>query len=728
MTLLDAVVRSLCADPHALLGPHIEAGHLVVRAFFPGATEAQLRFAGGEAQTMTPLHAAGVFCWRSPKPTTALPEPAEYRFLCGGVGFYDCYGFAPTLGSIDLHLLGEGRHRQLYRVLGGRLREHQGVRGASFAVWAPSAQRVSVVGDFNDWDGRRHAMRRLGQGFWELFVPSVSAGASYKFEIVGAAGEVVRKSDPLALASEIRPKTASRLVQSRYCFEDAVWLSQREQKQSPASPMAIYEVHLGSWRHAWEERASEHPSWLTYRELAEQLVPYVAELGFTHIELLPVMEHPYDGSWGYQVTGFFSPTSRYGSPDDFRYLVDCCHRAGIGVLLDWVPAHFPKDAFSLGRFDGTALYEHLDPRRGEHKQWGTYIFNYARHEVRNFLVANALYWLDEFHIDGLRVDAVASMLYLDYGSEHEGDWLPNEQGGRENHAAVEFLRELTHAVHERFPGCLLIAEESTAWPGVTSDPHGGGLGFDLKWNMGWMHDTLEYFSTDPLFRKHHHRSLTFGILYAFSENYLLPLSHDEVVHLKKSLLLKMAGDDWQRFANLRALFAHMWAHPGKKLLFMGGELGQLSEWNEQQQLDWDLLSNEANGGLQRLVSDLNHLYRDLPQLFELDNDESGFRWIQADDAEQSVIAYLRVSRSGQYLLCVVNLTPVVREEYRLGVPTAAHYREVLNSDAAVYGGSDVGNCGGRSSEPVPCHGCAHSLRLRLPPLGALWLVPDGKLC
>jgi 1,4-alpha-glucan branching enzyme len=727
---IERVVTLTHDDPHRLLGPHLEDGKLVMRAFCPGVRELAVVFDGGERTPMVQVHPAGLFELRTDD--DARPAPSRYELEPGGeasLRYRDPYGFWPTLGELDLHLVGEGRHRELWRWLGAHSRTHQDVTGTAFAVWAPSAKRVSVVGDFNDWDGRRHAMRCLGAGIWELFVPDVGDGALYKYELVGADGELIVKADPLGQAMQLRPQTASQVSVSRHTWQDDDWMKARREHAAAQSPMAIYEVHLGAWRqHTGEQRQAGQPNWYSYRELAEHLVDYVSELGFTHLELMPIMEHPFDGSWGYQVGGYYAPTSRYGSPDDFRYFIDRCHQKGIGVILDWVPAHFPKDAFGLGRFDGTALYEHLDSRRGEHRQWGTYVFNYGRHEVRNFLIANAIYWLEEFHIDGLRADAVASMLYLDYAATSPDEWEPNEQGGRENLEAISFVRELNDTVHERCPGCMVIAEESTSWPGVTHATSAGGLGFDLKWNMGWMHDTLDYFEKNPIHRSYHHNLLTFGLMYAFSERFVLPLSHDEVVHLKKSLLSKMAGDRWRMFANLRALFAHMWAHPGKKLLFMGGELGQWEEWDESAELDWGLLEEPDHAGLQRLIKDLNQAYRSHPALYRADHHPAGFRWIDANDTNQSVISYLRYGGPEQgahdYVMCLANLTPLSREGYRLGVPSGARHREILNTDAGVYGGSGVGNLGVVTPSDVPSHGFAHSLELTLPPLAVLWLVPE----
>jgi 1,4-alpha-glucan branching enzyme len=746
---LDAIAALAHGDPHNYLGRHLEDGRLVFRAFRRGALEVRVR--RDEATLpMLQVHPAGIF--EATTDESDLPAPDSYRIeVAGGDSTLDPYAFSPTIGPLDLHLIGEGKHEELYRVLGAFEKNHQGARGTAFTVWAPAAKRISVVGDFNGWDGSRHLMRRLGKSIWELFIPEIGHGALYKFEVQSHTDDVCMKTDPFARAIELRPSTASRVYTSRHAWGDEAWVAARARTaENPLAalrrPMAIYEVHLGSWRHhPGPPQHEDRPNWLSYRELADQLVDYVIDMGFTHVELLPVMEHPFDGSWGYQVGGYYAPTSRYGSPDDLRYFVDRCHQRGIGVLVDWVPAHFPKDSFALGRFDGTALYEHIDPRQGEHRQWGTYMFNYGRNEVRNFLVANALYWIDELHVDGLRADAVASMLYLDYGATSPSQWKPNRYGGRENLEAVELMRELCDAVHARFPGALVIAEESTAWPGVTHPTRAGGLGFDLKWNMGWMHDTLDYFAMDSVFRSFHHHRLTFGLMYAYSERFVLPLSHDEVVHMKGSLLGKMAGDPWRKFANLRALLAHMWSHPGKKLLFMGGEIGQWREWSEERELDWHLLEDGSDdnrhAGLQRLVRDLNRHYRDLPALYQADHEPRGFRWIDCTDNRQSVISYLRfpippenelvdeereaAEPPKDYVVCVANLTPLPRVGYRIGVPAAVRHQEILNTDAAVYGGSGMGNLGAADATPVEAHGFAQSLSLTLPPLAVLWLRPEA---
>jgi 1,4-alpha-glucan branching enzyme len=629
--------------------------------------------------------------------------------------------FAPTLGDVDIHLIGEGRHERLWEVLGARPMEHQGVEGVRFAVWAPSARDLRVVGDWNSWDGRVDPMRPIGSsGVWERFVPEAEIGHRYKYEIVGADGHLRLKSDPMAAATEAPPANASVVVRSQHSWSDDEWMISRRDSDPVNDRLSIYEVHPGSWRTVPDDR--DRP--LLWTELAEPLADHVTGLGFTHVELLPVAEHPYTPSWGYQVSGYYAPTARYGTPDDFRAFVDAMHRRGVGVIVDWVPAHFPKDDWSLGRFDGTALYEHADPRQGEHPDWGTYVFNFGRNEVRNFLVANALYWLEEFHVDGLRVDAVASMLYLDYSRE-DGDWVPNQYGGRENLQAIEFLQETNTIVHAEFPGVRMIAEESTAWGGVSRPVHLGGLGFGSKWNMGWMHDTLEYFSTDPLYRVHHHGQLTFGFVYAWSENFVLPLSHDEVVHGKGSLLQKMPGDDWQRAANLRALYGWMWSHPGKQLLFMGGEFGQQREWSEGRSLDWHLLDDPRHAGIMELVGELNRLERDHPALWERDTEPAGFEWLDASDAQQSVLSFVRRGHTGTPpVVCVANFTPAPRHGYRIGFPEAGTWTEVLDTDAERFGGSGVGN-GRVETESVHWQGHDVSSVVTLPPLAVVWFAPGS---
>jgi 1,4-alpha-glucan branching enzyme len=631
--------------------------------------------------------------------------------------------FSPTLGDIDLHLFGEGKHERIYEKLGAHCRTHEGKRGVSFAVWAPAADGVSVVGNFNDWDAMKHPMRPLGSsGVWELFVPGLRGGELYKYAIT-TAGQHFFKADPYATMMEVPPNTSSIVYQSKHKFGDRTWIKNRAKRQAWREPLSIYEVHLGSWRRVTGEQ--NRP--LTYREIAPLLTEYVTQRGFTHIEFLPLKEHPYGPSWGYQVSAYYAPSARYGTPDDFRFLVDYLHQHGVGVIMDWVPAHFPKDGFALGRFDGTAIYEHLDPRKGEHPDWGTYIFNYGRNEVRNFLIANALYWLREFHLDGLRVDAVASMLYLDY-SRKEGEWIPNEFGGRENLEAISFLKELNEVTHRECRGTLMIAEESTAWPQVSRPVYSGGLGFDFKWNMGWMHDTLKYFQTDPLFRGGNHNALTFGLLYAWSENFILPFSHDEVVHMKGALLNKMPGDEWQKFANLRALYAYLWAHPGKKLLFMGGEFGQWREWNETESLDWHLLETSTHKGVDVLIKDLNRLYAKHAELWEGDTDASGFSWIEVDNAAENVIAFRRIAPStGREIICVGNFSPIVREAHRLGLPRKGSYKQILNTDHEKYCGGGFGVVKSIRAQKTPWHGLDYSAEVTLPPLSVMWFEAPVRL-
>ncbi|MFC0003702.1 1,4-alpha-glucan branching protein GlgB [Micromonospora siamensis] len=698
---MDQLIAGESHDPHALLGAHPADGRTTIRTLRRGAGEVTLLL-DGERHPMKRAHDAGVF------EVTVPGEVLDYRVEVDGAVRDDPYRYPPTLGELDLHLIGEGRHERLWEALGARVFDE----GVAFAVWAPNARAVRVVGDFTGWgpdDG--WPMRTLGSsGVWEVFVPGAHVGARYKYRILGADGRWRDKADPMAGYAETAPATASVVHHSTYEWSDDDWLARRAKRQPHQEPMSVYEVHLGSWRPG-----------LSYRELADQLTEYVTELGFTHVEFLPVMEHPFGGSWGYQVTGYYAPTSRFGDPDDFRHLVDRLHGAGIGVILDWVPAHFPKDEWALARFDGTALYEHPDPRRGEHPDWGTYVFDFGRREVRNFLVANALYWLDEFHVDGLRVDAVASMLYLDY-SRQEGQWLPNQYGGRENLEAIAFLQETNATVYKNHPGVLMIAEESTAWPGVTRPTADGGLGFGFKWNMGWMHDTLLYTSKDPIYRQHHHHQLTFSLAYAWSENYVLPISHDEVVHGKGSLAGKMPGDTWQRLANVRALLAYMWAHPGKQLLFMGCELADDREWSEQRGLDWYLLHDPARSGVQRLVADMNRAYREVPALWAQDTEPAGFRWIAGDDVANNSVSFIRIAPDGGTLVCVANFSATPLEDYRVGLPAGGTWSEVLNTDAQHYGGSGVGNLGAVHAQDVPWHGMPASVALRVPPLGVLWLL------
>lgn len=639
--------------------------------------------------------------------TTAHGDPVSY---------HDPYSFAPQLDDFDIHLYGEGKHLHIYRFLGAHPKTIDGIDGILFATWAPNAGRVSVIGDFNQWDGRHHPMNsRGGSGIWEIFIPGLAAGTIYKFEIRNrASGEVLSKSDPYAQQMELRPRTAS-VCHADTDFEwcDEKWLTLRQQSDWLHEPLSIYECHLGSWQR------DEDGNFLSYRELAHRLVAYIKETGFTHIELLPITEHPLDASWGYQTTGYFAPTRRFGDNDDFRYFVDYCHQHGIGVMLDWVPAHFPKDEHGLARFDGSALYEHEDPRKGEHRDWGTLIYNYGRNEVKNFLLASAVYWLEEFHIDGLRVDAVASMLYLDYSRE-DGDWIPNQYGGNENIEAIEFFRELNSVTHAEFPGTMIMAEESTAWPQVTRPTHIGGLGFSMKWNMGWMHDTINYMSNDPVYRHYHHDQLTFGLLYLFSENFILPFSHDEVVHGKGSMLNKMPGDEWQRFANLRLLYSYMFTYPGKKLLFMGCEFGQGREWDHDSSLDWYVCQYPNHSGVKNLVSDLNRLYKQHPSLYRHDFHSGGFEWIDCHDSEQSVLSYLRKS-DDETIIVILNFTPVIRENYRIGVPQAGKYEIIFNSDAEYYAGSNVGSWPGLIADDMAWMNRDASLELTLPPLAALIL-------
>jgi 1,4-alpha-glucan branching enzyme len=719
---IERIAAGYHHDPHSVLGAHPGPDGVTVRALRPLAVTVTLVLDDGRRFPMTHLR-QGVFAVTIPD-----EKVPDYRiatsYAPGGADETladDPYRFLPTVTEFDLHLISEGRHEELWRVLGSHVREIGQTTGTAFAVWAPNAGGVRVTGDFNYWDGRGHPMRSLGaSGVWELFIPGVADGTRYKYEVYGRDGVRREKADPMANATERPPATASVVFTSRYTWRDDDWMAARAGREPVREPMSIYEVHLGSWRPG-----------LSYRELAAELTAYVTDLGFTHVEFLPVAEHPFGGSWGYQVTSYYAPTARFGSPDDFRYLVDALHQAGIGVLLDWVPAHFPRDAWALARFDGTPLYEHPDPRRGTHPDWGTLIFDYGRPEVRNFLVANALYWLEEFHVEGLRVDAVASMLYLDY-SRKDGEWAPNQYGGRENLEAISFLQETNATCYKRVPGIAMVAEESTAWPGVTRPVYLGGLGFGFKWNMGWMHDTLSYLSQDPIYRQFHHNEMTFSMIYAYSENFILPLSHDEVVHGKASLLRKMPGDEWRQFAGLRALLAYMWAHPGKQLLFMGGEFGQGDEWSADNGLEWWVLDYPLHQGVQRLSRDLNAVYRSTPALWELDSAPEGFSWIDANDAQGNVLSFLRyaaVSGTAErqapgVLACLANFSALPHLRYRVGLPQAGRWREVINTDAPDYGGSGVGNLGAVEAVPEPWHGRPASATLTLPPLGVLWLTPD----
>ncbi|HJR39412.1 MAG TPA: 1,4-alpha-glucan branching protein GlgB [Nocardioidaceae bacterium] len=719
--VLGQIITGEHGDPHAVLGAHKHDGAVTVRVLRPLAESVAVVHGGGRVE----LEHEHEGVWAG---VLDVPEPPDYRLevtYAGGTPHQvdDAYRYLPTLGEMDLHLINEGRHEQLWEVLGAHVRRYDSVQGpimgTSFAVWAPHARGVRVKGDFNSWDGREHPMRQMGvSGVWELFVPGVGTGTQYKFLILGADGQWREKADPMAFHTETPPQTSSVVFESGYSWADETWMTRRAEGGQHEKPMSVYEMHLGSWRKHHDGRP------YTYGELADHLVPYLQELGFTHVELMPPMEHPFGGSWGYQVTSYFAPTSRFGTPDDFRHLVDRLHQAGIGVIVDWVPAHFPKDEFALARFDGTPLYEDPNPDRGEHPDWGTYIFNFGRKEVRNFLVANALYWLEEFHIDGLRVDAVASMLYLDYSRE-DGQWSPNVYGGRENLEAVSFLQEMNATCYKRVPGAMTIAEESTSWPGVTRPTHLGGLGFGFKWNMGWMHDSLGYIQNDPVHRQYHHQQMTFSLVYAYSENYILPISHDEVVHGKGSLLRKMPGDRWRQLANLRAYLAYMWAHPGKQLLFMGSEFAQESEWAESRELDWWLLDHVEHRGVQSLVRDLNHVYADTPALWSLDQDPTGFAWIDANDATNNVFSFVRRGKDDSLLACIANFAAVPHENYRIGLPEAGPWREALNSDAEAYYGSGVGNLGAVTATPESWHGQPASATLRVPPLGTLWLRFEG---
>jgi 1,4-alpha-glucan branching enzyme len=719
------------ADPGVLLGPQpclqAPAQWSHVRTFLPEANAAWLQHLSDPIQIpMKRVHPAGLFeglCpaeWNVQGRASTSSYRIGYSHMSGETKVsMDSYAVAPMATDFDQYLIGEGKHLRLYDLLGAHRRTVEGVVGTNFAVWAPNARGISVVGDFNSWDYRRHPLRKTpgGAGIWEIFIPSVAAGAFYKFRVTGADGHVTERTDPMGFSAEMPPKTASIVVDlETYTWNDQDWITRRATSNALQQPMSVYEVHLGSW----QTDPALPNGWLNYRELAHRLVKYCQEMNYTHLELLPISEHPYTGSWGYQTTGYFSVTSRYGSPEDFMYFVDHCHQHGIGVIIDWVPAHFPKDRHGLAWFDGTALYEHLDPRQGEHPDWGTLIFNYGRNEVRNFLIANALFWLDKYHIDGLRVDAVASMLYLDYSRE-ANQWVPNRHGGRENLEAISLLREFNQVAHAEYPGVLTIAEESTAWEGVSRPVDVGGLGFSLKWNMGWMNDTTRYFRHNPIHRKFHHNELTFSLIYAFHENFTLPLSHDEVVHGKRSLLDQMPGDLWQKFANLRLLYTYMWMHPGKKLLFMGSDFGQWTEWNHNRELDWGLLRFDTHGGLKHLVSDLNRLHIQEPALHELDFDGAGFQWIDCLNAENSILAFLRRNKAGdQTVLAAFNMTPVVRRDYRLGVDGPGIYREILNSDSKFYGGSNVGTLQS-IAEPIPAQGRPWSIPLNLPPLAGIAL-------
>ncbi|MDH6181387.1 1,4-alpha-glucan branching enzyme [Microbacteriaceae bacterium SG_E_30_P1] len=707
---IRSLVEGRHPQPHATLGAHRHNDGWIIRAVRPLAATVTAVRADGTRVPLTHV-ADGLWEGFAPDPGQAYEVETTYE---NGPGWTadDPYRFVPSVGEIDLYLWGEGRHEQLWHVLGAHFRPHEGVAGTSFSVWAPHAHAARVIGDFNGWNGVGHAMRRLDDnGVWEIFIPGLEPGNAYKFELLTGSGEWVKRADPMARYTEVPPATASKIGQSLYEWRDGDWMTRRAASDPHNGAMSVYEVHLGSWRPG-----------LDYRSVADELIGYVQELGFTHVEFLPLAEHPFGGSWGYQVTGYYAPTSRFGHPDDFKYLIDRLHGAGIGVIMDWVPGHFPKDEWALARFDGEALYEHSDPRRGEQLDWGTLIFNFGQSQVRNFLVANALYWLEEFHIDGLRVDAVASMLYLDYSRE-EGQWLPNQYGGRENLEAISFLQEVNATAYKRNPGIVMIAEESTSWPGVTKPTSESGLGFGMKWNMGWMHDTLQYMAEDPMYRSYHHGDITFSFLYAFSESFMLPISHDEVVHGKGSLLHKMPGDQWQKLANMRVYLSFMWAHPGKQLLFMGSEFGQPSEWSEERGLDWWILDQPVHQGLQRLVGELNRAYRSHPALWEQDNSPAGFEWIDGGNSGQNIVAFLRWSREGAPLVGIFNFSGNPVGPYRIGLPFAGTWREVINTDAGEFGGSGVGNYGAVEAQGEPWGGRPASVELTLPPLGGLWLAP-----
>ncbi|MEM9411186.1 MAG: 1,4-alpha-glucan branching protein GlgB [Planctomycetota bacterium] len=719
----NAIIHGHAEDPKHLLGPSpvdSNGGQLrLVRSFMPTANKAWIVSPDGKhQQPMVKVHQEGLFqviCDNNIFRADSGEYQIRYNTAHNQITTHDPYAFDPMLSDLDLYLFGEGNHKRIYNHLGAQLRVIDGVQGVNFAVWAPNAKGVALVGSFNDWDSRQHVMqKRIPSGVWEIFVPGIGAGQQYKYRITEESGHQIDKCDPYGFYAEVPPRTANVVVDlNQYQWNDDAWLSQRQSKDHFSSPMSIYEVHLGSWRH----QQGNQNGWLNYRDLAHQLVEYCQQMGFTHLELMPISEHPFTGSWGYQTVGYFSATSRYGTPEDLMYLVDHCHQNGIGVIIDWVPAHFPKDPHGLAKFDGSALYEHSDPRQGEHPDWDTLIFNYGRNEVQNFLISNAMFWFDKYHIDGLRVDAVASMLYLDYSRE-DGQWVPNQFGGRENLEAIDFMKKMNETVHEEFPGVLTIAEESTSWGGVSRPTYCGGLGFSLKWNMGWMNDTLRYFQHDPVHRQFHHDELTFSLIYAFTENFQLPLSHDEVVHGKGSMLDKMPGDLWQKFANLRLLYSYMWAHPGKKLLFMGSEFGQWNEWDCNSSLQWDLLQWESHQGLQKCVADLNRIYQQEKALHEVDFESGGFEWIDCGNHESSILTFARFSKERkETIVTCCNFTPVVRANFRMGVPVAGHYQEIFNSDSSFYSGTNVGNGEGAHSEKIEWNGRADSIAINVPPLG-----------
>jgi len=724
---LQRIQQGTHHDPFQILGVHGSDESRVLRFFQPHAETVELNIAGSEENISIPRIPDSDIFELQLSEDSELDKHFGIRWQQKGTDNWHAtispYTFQPQIGELDIHLFAEGKHHHAYRFMGAHLKTIDDIEGCLFCVWSPNVQRISIVGDFNDWDGRCHPMRSLGEsGLWELFIPALTAGDSYKYEILSERNEILTKTDPYARSMALRPNTTSHIASNKkYQWQDQDWLKQRADFDWQHQPVSVYELHAGSW-----QRSEEPNGFLNWQELAKRLIPYILELGYTHIELMPIAEHPLDQSWGYQVTGFFAPTARFGSPDDFRFFVDECHQQGIGVFIDWVPAHFPKDAFALAQFNGQALYEHADPKQGEHQDWGTLIFNYGRNEVRNFLITNAVYWLEEFHIDGLRVDAVASMLYLNYSRE-EGEWIPNEYGGSENLEAIRFLREMNTTVHGLHPGVLTMAEESTAWPMVSRPVELGGLGFSMKWSMGWMNDNLSYIETDPVYRQYHHNQLTFSQIYSYTENFVLPLSHDEVVHGKRSLINKMPGDNWQKFANLRLFYAWHYAHPGKKLLFMGSEIAQWKEWDESVSLDWALLDVDTHRGIKQLVSDLNKLYRNEPALYELDFSEKGFQWIDCNDSSQSVLSFIRWSKDrSEHVVCILNFTPVLRENYRIGVPENAEYKEILNTDSEYYAGSNQGNQNSINAEATPWSGLENSISLSLPPLGALFLKANTQ--
>jgi 1,4-alpha-glucan branching enzyme len=724
------VINGEHKDPYSVLGIHpiVQDGKnvqgFVIRAFIPNASEINIiDLTENTKYKMEKIHESGFFQGIVVDKQDFFTYQLEVTdYLENTFTFYDPYCFLPVITDYDLHLFNEGNHHTIYEKLGAHIINIKGISGTLFSVWAPCAKRVSVVGNFNHWDGRRHQMRCLGNsGVWEIFIPGIGQGEIYKYEIKTPQNQLYVKSDPYAFYSELCPHTASVVYNiDTYQWSDEKWLEERENSNPFEKPVSIYEVHLGSWARV----PDEGNRCLTYRELADNLVYYVKKMGYTHIELLPVSEHPFDGSWGYQITGYYSVTSRYGKPEDFMYLIDRCHENGIGVIIDWVPAHFPKDAHGLARFDGTALYEHYNMLQGEHPDWGTHIFNYGRHEVRNFLISNAVFWFEKYHIDGLRVDAVASMLYLDYGKK-EGEWVRNRWGGKENVDAIEFMRQLNSTVFKYFPGVMMIAEESTSWALVSKPPYVGGLGFSFKWNMGWMNDFIRYISMDPIYRKYHHNSLTFSIMYAFSENFILVLSHDEVVHGKCSMINKMPGDYWQKFAGLRACYGYMYGHPGKKLLFMGGEFGQFAEWDYRRSLDWHLLEYDMHKKLQKYIIDLNRLYKEEKAMYELDFSGEGFEWIDCNDADHSIVSFIRKGKDYRNMLIFVcNFTPVTHYNYRIGVPFDIYYKEVMNSDSSIYGGSNVGNYGGVNAEHYVMHNRPYSIKINIPPLATVVFKPQ----